>query len=166
MTAVVHLITGLTGAGKTTYAMQLAEDISAVRMSIDDWMAKLFFMDRNPETDFQWFYDRVQWCCAQMRDTAEEVLGLGKPVVFECGFTNHHERSIFYDWAELLGYPICLHFLDIDSETRWQRVEKRNVERGETFALNVTREMFEFMERIWQAPDASELAKYNGLVID
>ncbi len=41
----VHLIAGSTGAGKTTYARALAEQVGGVRFSIDEWMTALFWMD-------------------------------------------------------------------------------------------------------------------------
>lgn len=160
------MITGLTGAGKSTYAAQLAQEVNGVRLSIDDWMATLFFMDRDPTTDFDWFYERVQRCCAQMRDTAEQIVGTGVPVVLDCGFTNSHERGIFYDWADALGYSVTLHYLDVDPKVRWARVQKRNTEKGATFALEVTREMFDFMQGLWEAPSSEEMAARNGCRID
>lgn len=165
MSAHVHMITGLTGAGKSTYAERLRQDLEGVRFSIDDWNANLFFMDRAPTSDFDWFYERLQRCCRQMRETAEQVLDTTTPVVFDCGFTNLHERQIFYDWADGLGVAVTLHFVDVDRDTRWARVGQRNSERGETFALEVTREMFDFMETIWEAPKADELEARNGVVI-
>ena len=164
MTERIHMICGLTGAGKSTYAETLRLEAGAVRFSIDDWNARLFFMDRDPTSDFQWFYDRVQRSCAQMRDTAEQVLEAGCPVVFDCGFTDRKERHIFYDWAAGLGEQVVLHFVDVGSETRWERVQKRNTEKGATFALEVTREMFEFMEGIWEAPEAEELPPSLGRI--
>ena len=159
------MICGLTGAGKSTYAEKLRRDLGAVRFSIDDWNARLFFMDRDPASDFNWFYERVQRSCAQMRDTAEQVLEAGCPVVFDCGFTDRKERKIFYDWAARLDEPVLLHFVDVDSETRWGRVQQRNAERGATFALEVTRDMFDFMEGIWQAPEADELSEATGRIL-
>ena len=41
----IHLIWGSTGAAKTTYALQLAPELGAIRFSIDEWMAALFWMD-------------------------------------------------------------------------------------------------------------------------
>ncbi len=163
MAAHVHMITGLTGAGKSTYAETLRLSLGAVRFSIDDWNARLFFPDRDPASDFDWFYERVQRCCAQMRDTADQVLEAGAPVVFDCGFTNSHERGIFYDWAGNRGWQATLHYLDVDRDLRWRRVEHRNAQQGKTFALTVTRKMFDFMETIWEPPDQTEMAANNGV---
>jgi len=161
----IHMICGLTGAGKSTFAEKLRREIGGVRFSIDDWNARLFFMDRDPTSDFQWFYDRVQRSCAQMRDTAEQVLEAGCPVVFDCGFTDRKERQIFYDWASALGESVVLYFVDVESDIRWERVQKRNAEKGATFAIEVTREMFEFMEGIWEAPVKDELSLPNGYIL-
>ncbi|NJC23977.1 putative kinase [Arthrobacter pigmenti] len=38
----VHLLCGLNGAGKTTYARQLEHELPAVRFSLDEWMLHLF----------------------------------------------------------------------------------------------------------------------------
>ena len=166
MSANVYIICGLTGAGKTTYSEQLRQDINGVRMSIDDWMAQLYFMDRNPTSDFEWFHVRVRRCCAQMRDTAKHIIETGKPVVFDCGFTNFEERQIFYDWADGMGFDVVLHFLDVPETIRWDRVQNRNTEKGDTFALEVTRDMFDFMNRIWQAPSDAEMQERSGVLIE
>lgn len=166
MSANVYITCGLTGAGKSTYSEQLRQDVNGVRMSIDDWMANLFFMDRDPTSDFEWFQARVRRCCAQMRDTADQIIASGKPVVFDCGFTNIEERQIFYAWADAMGYSTSLHFLDVPESIRWDRVENRNTEKGEAFALEVTREMFDFMNRIWQAPTEAEMQSRNGVLIE
>ncbi|WP_460532347.1 AAA family ATPase [Flindersiella endophytica] len=40
MSARVHLLCGLVGAGKTTCARRLAADLPAVRFSPDEWMLR------------------------------------------------------------------------------------------------------------------------------
>ena len=60
----IHLICGSTGAGKTTYALQLAEKLYAVRFSIDAWMAALFWMDTPQPLDPAWSIERVERCMA------------------------------------------------------------------------------------------------------
>lgn len=166
MSANVYIICGLTGAGKSTYSEQLRRDVNGVRMSIDDWMAQLFFMDREPTSDFEWFHSRVRRCCAQMRDTADNIIETGRPIIFDCGFTNQEERQIFYDWADAMGYSVALHFLDVPESVRWDRVQNRNTEKGATFALEVTRDMFDFMSHIWQAPSDTEMQERAGVLIE
>ena len=41
----IHLICGSTGAGKTTYARELANNIGGIVFSIDEWMVSLFRED-------------------------------------------------------------------------------------------------------------------------
>ena len=57
-----HLICGSTGAGKTTYAMKIAEAGGSVRFTIDEWMAALFFPDAPEPLSFQWALERVIRC--------------------------------------------------------------------------------------------------------
>ena len=65
--------------------------------------------------------------------------------------------------ATAAGLGVRLHFVDVDPAERWRRVEGRNHDRGETFRLAVTRPMFDFIETIWQPPDAGEMAALNGV---
>jgi len=162
MNAKIHMVCGLAGAGKSTYSESLRRDLGGVRFSIDEWNGRLFLMDRDPTSDFNWFYERVQRCGAQMRDTAQQIVNAGVPVVFDCGFTNRIEREVFYDWAAEQGFATVLHFLDVPEDVRWQRVQQRNAEQGETFVMEVTRSMFDFMQTLWVAPDDQEMALYDG----
>src|SRR5580704_10305241 len=62
----VHLICGSTGAGKTTYALRLSEQLGAVRFSIDEWMATLFWMDTPQPLDPAWSVERFSRCMTQI----------------------------------------------------------------------------------------------------
>jgi predicted kinase len=158
----VHLICGATGAGKSTYSGNLAVEIGGVRLSIDEWLHRLHFVDQPPTLSFDWFYERVQRDTAQMRDIANQLLPLSVPCIFDCGFTNLVERQIFYDWAKKAGFPVCLHWIDVSPQIRWQRVQKRNADKGETFMFEVNRAMFQFIEGIWEAPTQAEIDEHNG----
>ena len=48
------IITGSTGAGKTSYAIDLTRRIGGVRFSIDEWMTTLFLMDSLQPIEFEW----------------------------------------------------------------------------------------------------------------
>lgn len=151
----IYLVTGGTGAGKTTYSRQLAADVGAVRFSIDDWMTSLFWMDSPDPISFEWAMSRINRAEAQMWETAQQILAANVSVIFDLGFTKHAHRQKFRDLAKTVNLPILLHWLDIDKGERWHRVQLRNQEKGITFAMTVTVEMFEFMENEWESP-ASE----------
>lgn len=100
-----------------------------------------------------------------MRTVAERLAEIGTPAIFDCGLTTKQECDIFANWAADLGLSVALHVVDTPTDTRWQRVQKRNTEQAETFRFNVTREMFDFIESMWEAPDEAEMAALNGVRI-
>lgn len=159
----IHLICGATGAGKSTYSEELAKDIRGVRFSIDEWLQRLHNADQPETMSFDWFYERVLRNCAQMQDVGARLVELGVPVIFDCGLTRKEERDIFVNWAAEAGYSVQLHFRDVPTETRWQRVQKRNAEKAETFQFEVTREMFDFIESMWEAPSDAEMSALHGV---
>jgi predicted kinase len=97
-----------------------------------------------------------------MRAMADQLVALRIPAVFDCGLTNRQERDIFADWARDKGYSVQLHFVDVPTEERWSRVEKRNAEQAETFQFEVTRPMFDFIESLWEAPTDKEMQALSG----
>jgi predicted kinase len=153
----VHLICGSTGAGKTTYALALAERIRAIRFSIDEWMATLFWADAPPKPELAWALERTARCEAQMWRMAEQLLSRGSDVIFDVGLSQREHRDRFRARTVQLGIPTRLHFLDVDRETRRARVRQRNTERSATYAFEVSDAMFDFMEGWFERPEADEL---------
>ncbi len=158
----IHLVCGATGAGKSTYSDALARSLGGVRFSIDEWMQTLHNQDQPEELLFDWFYERVQRNCTQMRSVADQLVSLGVPAVFDCGLTNRQERDIFADWARDKDYSVQLHFVDVPPGVRWSRVEKRNADQAETFQFEVTRAMFDFIESLWEPPTDTEMQALSG----
>jgi predicted kinase len=163
----IHFICGSTGAGKTTYAIELCAKIDAVRFSIDEWMAALFWMETPQPLDPAWSIERVDRCCSQMWRTATDIATRGLPVVLDWGFGSAKQRAKYADLAAKASLPVTVHFLDVPAEERWSRVRLRNCGRGETYQLpfDVTREMFDFVESIWEPPSFAELAALGGVVV-
>jgi len=64
--ALLHFLVGSTGAGKTTHAIDFCEQAGAVRFSIDEWMARLFWMDAPQPIEADWAMARVQRCSEQI----------------------------------------------------------------------------------------------------
>ncbi len=163
MGGTAHIVAGSTGAGKTTYALALAEREGAVRFGIDDWMTTLFWPDAVPGADFDWAIERVERCVTQMKAVMAPMVRAGTDAVVDIGFTTFAERAAFARWAAAEDVALRLHLIDLPAHIRWSRVERRNAERGATFAITVTREMFDGVEARWQVPDAREFARLNGV---
>jgi predicted kinase len=163
----IHLICGSTGAGKTTYANRLSEGLQGVVFSIDQWMTALFWMDSPMPIEASWSMERVARCNAQIWTVAFQVAVRGMPCILDLGFTRLQERSQFAALAHDAGFPVQLHVLDIPRDERWRRVQTRNAEKGEAHQLRfaVTREMFDFVETLWEPPQEPEMAACNGVRI-
>jgi predicted kinase len=158
----VILVVGCTGAGKTTYARNLSDEIGALRFSIDEWMVPLFGPDQPKPIRFEWMMERVNRCEAMIFTLVQQSVTRGCPVVLDLGFTKLAHRDKFRLLCAEAGLSCAVHFVDVDAETRWQRVKARNAEQGETYAMQVDRSMFDFMENLWEPPLADEWEHEGG----
>jgi len=84
-----------------------------------------------------------------IRQKAEQALAQGVSIVLDLRFTKTAHRQAFADWSASLGYACELHWIDIAAPERWKRVQGRNRKKGASYAMDVTREMFDFMEGEW-----------------
>lgn len=158
----VILVAGSTGAGKTTYARNLADAVGGIVLSIDDWMTTLFWMDSPQPIAFDWTMERISRCETTMWAVALAVAGRGLPVILDLGFTRRDHRQAFRDRGEAAGLRVAVHGIDGDAETRWARVQQRNRDRGATYVMQVDRAMFDFMEEMWEPPTAEECEANGG----
>jgi len=160
----IHLVCGSTGAGKTTYAIALAERLGGIRFSIDSWMSALFWMDSPQPLEPAWAMERVERCLEQIWAVARDVAARGLPCILDVGLTTLASRQRFAGAASEAGLSVQLHFVDVPVEERWRRVAARNAGRGETrqLAFAVTREKFDFVETMWEPPTPEEMKRLDG----
>lgn len=156
MSADLILVVGCTGAGKSSYARALADQLGALRFSIDEWMVALFWADSPQPIEFAWTMERVNRCEAQIFAIARQAATRGVPAVLDLGFTTKAHRDKFRDLGEQAGLSVAVHFVDVPADERWRRVEQRNAQQGETYSLTVDRGMFDFMEGLWEPPSEAE----------
>ena len=161
----VHLICGSTGAGKTTYALDLEQRMGAMRFSIDEWMDALFWADSPQPLDPAWSMERVERCLGQIARTAMRVAACGVPCILDLGFSQAQSRRRFVRLARDLGLSVQLHFIDTPAPERWLRVQSRNTQGGEArqLAFDISREMFDFVEGLWEPPTDEEMAACDGV---
>ena len=112
--------------------------------------------------------ERVQRCLNHIWATALQVAERGRSCVLDCGFGQRRDRGRFAQLAAQAGVPLELHFLDVPASERWRRTQARNAQKAHTYQLpfDVTREMFDFVESIWESPSAAELATLNGVAVN
>ncbi|MEO1776581.1 MAG: AAA family ATPase [Pseudomonadota bacterium] len=165
MTAVVHLVCGGTGAGKSTYARALAAREQALVFILDQWMTTLFWPDA-PADLGNWAHERVERCTAQIRAVAGAATALGMPVVIDAGFATRADRALFGDWAAGRSLACRLRGLDLEPAARWRRVAARHAQGGGDTGIMVTPEMFAYMEALWQAPTSEEMTRLHGRRIE
>lgn len=159
----VVLIVGSTGAGKTTYSHTLSLQLSACVYSIDNWMRALYWQDMPPNPDNAWFLKNGQWYMERISRCEDLILKnvsdrakLNQKSILDLGFSTAAHRAKFIKAFQNQGIEVCVHFLDVSPEVRWQRVLQRNSQKGDTFVMHVDREMFDYIESVFQPPNPSE----------
>ncbi|MFD1316021.1 AAA family ATPase [Namhaeicola litoreus] len=154
----IHLIVGNTGSGKTTFANELKRNTKGILFSIDTWNKTLFLADKKPEDGLEWFLERIERAEKMIEGLVHQLENTKIDSILDLGFSKFEHREKFRKFAQIYGYRIKIHFLDVPKEIRWERVMKRNKEKGDTFEFEVTKENFEFMETWFEKPSLKEIA--------
>ena len=146
------LTCGLPGAGKTTLARQLAADRGAVRLTNDEWLTAL---GSNP-----WDEPTREKVEHELWRLAQEILRLGLSVVLDFGLWARIERDEMRAVTRGQGVGVELHYLDAPTEELWRRIEARNAQ-PPWDSYPISRADLDGWSRLFQAPDAAELALFD-----
>jgi predicted kinase len=156
--AMLHMIYGPVGSGKTTFGRKLSAERKAAFFCLDEWMAALFMMDAPSPITLEWALPRTQRCEHQIWNVARQLLALGTDVVVELGFFKRDQRERFRELARDAGIPIEMHVLDVPREVRRERVRLRN-QGSATYTVEVDDAMFDWAEDYYEPLDDGELAQ-------
>ena len=159
----IHLIVGNTGSGKTTYSNTLKKKTNGVIFSIDKWNNTLFIPDKKSTDGLEWFLERIERSEDIIMSLVLQLENSKTDSILDLGLSKIEHRNKFREFASLNGFQIKTHFLDISKETRYNRVIKRNTEKGNTFEFEVSKDDFDFMENWFEKPTKIELK--NGVIM-
>ena len=154
----IHLLVGNTGAGKSTYAARLATQERAHVIAVDEWMRVLFHPDQPDPPSYYWAIERTRRIDAQAVTEATRLAALGVPVILDLGFFAREHRDRVRSAIMAVGGSSVTHILDVPTEERWRRVERRNRERQAGWQFDVDRETFEACEGLYEPLGAEERA--------
>jgi predicted kinase len=123
-----------------------------VRLSKDEWLWALGSSPWDKPTG-----EKVEH---ELWRFAQEILRLGLSVVLDFGLWARIEREEMRTAARDLGVGVELHYLDVPTDELWRRVEARNSE-PPWDSSPIRRADFNRWLRVFQAPDAAELALFD-----
>ena len=122
--AMVHLLYGFVGAGKTAFARQLERESRAVRFTHDEWMARLYGQSPPPEK-YEEYHARI---AAIIWQIAERLLELGTDVILDFGFWSRASRDDARSRVEAIGAQAKLFYVTCPEPVMRQRVLERSEE--------------------------------------
>lgn len=151
-----HVIEGPVGAGKTTFANKLGQELRTPPLILDAWFVTLFRSDRPDRDLWEWYAARKQRCIDQITDVAQGLLGTDHDAIVELGLLQRESRKNYYARLNDIGAAYVVYVLDAPMPERLARVRKRNIEKGESYAMEVTDAIFATASEMWEPPDAAE----------
>ncbi|MDP2548431.1 AAA family ATPase [Oceanobacter sp. 4_MG-2023] len=161
----IYLIEGPVGAGKSTFSENLSQKIKAPHINLDSWMARLFRPDRPATGTIEWYVERKERCIEQIWDVALRIMEAECDVILELGLVQCKSRHAMYERIEESGHNILVYVLDAPREERRERVRLRNIEKGDTFSMEVPDAIFEIASDMWEEPNDIECDKYEVVFV-
>ena len=163
--AIIYLVEGPVGAGKSTFSEDLSRKINAPHLNLDFWMANLFGADRPSIGVLEWYVERKTRCIEQIWDTALQILNSDCDVILELGMVQSKSRLAMYERIKTSGYRFLVYVLDASRAERKERVRLRNIEKGRTYSMDVPDEIFEIASDMWEEPDSIEFEEQNIIFV-
>ena len=147
----LHVLCGLPGSGKSTFAKKLLTQISAIRLANDDWMIELFGTNP-PETEFRVAVRKIE--TLQWR-LAEDLLLHGVDVVWDYGVWSKQDRAELFRKCAATGAQFLLYDVQCDFEEAVRRVLARATN-NPTAELFLNREAMLAFKSKYEAPSIDE----------
>jgi aminoglycoside phosphotransferase family enzyme/predicted kinase len=120
------LTQGVAGAGKSTIALHLVEELGAIRLRSDVERKRLFGSASGGQLDAGLYSaDLNEKTYAQLADLTVQVLAAGYPVVVDAANLKHSQRELLRQAVENQGVPCLILRCTASVETLEQRINQR-----------------------------------------
>lgn len=148
----LHFFCGKAGAGKSTRAHRLAQELPALLISEDVWLARLYGDEMKVFDDYVRFSRRLNTVVAPL---VVDLLRRGQSVVMDFQANTKARRAWLRSIVEEAGAAHVLHHVQTPDALCLQRIAQRNIERPEgSHAL--TEQDFQHVSSFFEAPEADE----------
>jgi len=155
--AKAFLIVGNTGSGKSTLAAKLAKGEKAHIFSVDEWMKNLYLMDTPDIPSYTWALERTERIEVQMLQDALKLLANDISIILDIGFFKKEQRDRVTGFLKDHGHSAFIYYLDVHTDIRWGRVKERNRGEAATFQFEVSKDIFDFCETLFEPMIDDEL---------
>ena len=148
----LHFFCGKMAAGKSTLAVELANDTSAILLIEDDWLSHLY-----PEeiTDIQEYIRYSVRLKNILSGHVASLLSHGVSVVLDFPANTKDQRNWFRDIYEKANASHTLHFVDVSNDICKRQLKERSKDKPEGSAFTSDAE-FDAITKYFQAPSEDE----------
>ncbi|QBF26591.1 ATP-binding protein [Pseudomonas tructae] len=150
-TPVLHLLCGKIASGKSTVAKSLATEHSAILLSEDHWLSRLYPEQIKSVTDYVQLAHRIRGVLGPL---VIDTLAAGVSVVLDFPANTPADRQWLRSLAEAAKVPHCVHYIEIDDDTCRGRLHVRNVRAEHDFAA--TDAEFDLITSYFRPPNEEE----------
>ncbi len=151
-TGTLIFFSGKMGAGKSTYAKQLANELKAILLSEDEWLAAIYPDEIQNFDDYILYSTRLK---PLLKSHVQNLLHSGVSVVMDFPGNTRKQRAWFKAIFDDSQIPHKLIYLQTDDSLCLQRLEKRRQEAPERAQFD-TEAVFHQVTRYFEAPTDDE----------
>lgn len=150
----VHLMCGKICSGKSTFAQNLRKETKGVILSVDEITLALFEQGAGDKHDYY-----VEKTKEYLYQKSLEIVESGIDVILDWGFWTKRERDFAKEFYGSRNIPFEFHYIKIDDEEWYRRLEKRNkdVMENKTNAYFVDEGLANKFQQIFEEPEENEL---------